>query len=189
MKNYFSYFLFGVLCFVQLSCKNKSSDVKHTIDTVYVIDSMFKDIDFVKLPSNVMVWRHNIEKVDTVIQGYSILFLLKDDGSFIFVEKNKYKAVIALEREVILKIENKPIGMNVNKIIQKSDFSEYIPKEELKKYILQSFWIKVANSQGVVLYINFCLPDTDICYMFELHFNNKGEMKIIPIDEGPMGED
>lgn len=189
MKHYFIYTTFGLLCFLQLSCANKLIATNSTIDTVYSIEPMFKDIDRAKLPRSFTITGGYTKKIDTVMQGYHISYLLANYGDFNFVEYYNDIPDFNQEREVVVNIDNSEIDMHVNKRLRKSDFIEYLPKEKITKRVLQSFWIESVNSKVVVLYISFCVIDSDDCYSFELHFNNKGEMKIIPIDEGPMGED
>lgn len=188
MKISFICYVLGLLCFVQLSCANKSNHIQQRVDTVYLNDSVFSDVDLHKLPSN-FVFNDHIERVDTTINGYHIVYTLRTSGEFHFVRYYGNLPVFTRDMEVLLSIDNDETGMHINRKIQKSNFSEYIPKTEIKKYDMCSFLIERVNKNGVILSPNFCLPDTDICYMFELHFNNAGEMKIVPIDEGSMGED
>ncbi|RHO50383.1 DUF4738 domain-containing protein [Tannerella sp. AM09-19] len=54
-----------------------------------------------------------------------------------------------------------------------------ISKEKIAKYSICSCNVdSVDKNERIFFNINLCMPDTDICYWFELSISNKGNIEI-----------
>ncbi len=81
-------------------------------------------------------------------------------------------------REIILDI--KYLQKNILRdVINRYFFSSYIPKEEIEKYSISYFNLdRIDNNEKIFFTISLCVPETDICYWFELSVSNKGDIEI-----------
>ena len=76
----------------------------------------------------------------------------------------------------------------LNRKIQRDDFRAFIPEKEIVRYSLSYFSIREARNNEIVFEISFCVPDTDVCYWFELIVSDNGDVKIneIIVEESDM---
>jgi hypothetical protein len=76
----------------------------------------------------------------------------------------------------------------LNRKIQQDDFRAFIPEKEIVRYSLSYFSIREARNNEIVFEISFCVPDTDVCYWFELIVSDNGDVKIneIIVEESDM---
>ncbi|MDR0894652.1 MAG: hypothetical protein LBN06_05050, partial [Prevotellaceae bacterium] len=54
----------------------------------------------------------------------------------------------------------------------------YIDKDEIYKYGIGHFSIEFVSEDSICFYLNVCMPDTDICYDFNLHIAKSGKVNI-----------
>jgi len=81
-------------------------------------------------------------------------------------------------REIILDLKYFKKSILSEKI-NRDFFSSYIPKEEIDKYSISYFNLdSIDNNEKIFFTISLCVPETDICYWFEISVSNKGDIEI-----------
>lgn len=131
-------------------------------------------------------------KRDTIVNNYHLSYIIRDNDEIIttypITEGKGLDTVYYAGREVFLDIKY-PNGEFLNKKINRSLFASYIPSKEIEKYSIYYFnYERVSKSNEIVFSISLCIPETDICYWFELYISNKNDIKIknISSDEDDM---
>lgn len=125
--------------------------------------------------------------VDSVIGSYHILYKTQDNGQIVTtypITDGKGKDTVCYASQDVLLTINKD-GKNIilNRKIQRDDFRFFIPKNEISKYCISNFKITDVTSTEIKFSINFCVPDTDVCYWFELIVSDNGNVKINEVVE------
>lgn len=121
-------------------------------------------------------------KRDTTINNYSVSYLIQNNKDVIatypIIDGKGLDTVYYSGSEVLLSIEYQSDKI-LQKKINRDFFQSYIPKEEIEKYSIYYFGLdKVDNNERLVFNISVCVPETDICYWFELFVSNKGNIEI-----------
>lgn len=84
-------------------------------------------------------------------------------------------------RDMLIHLINK---QNDTVTFRKVIFREYIHPEDYDIMIMQSVVLNVNSRKGVIpLMISLCQPDTDYCYNFDIHLDNKGKFVITGVSE------
>lgn len=120
---------------------------------------------------------------DTIIGSYHVLYKIQDNRQIIVKKYPGYNGeegdrVYYADQDVMLTINKDGKNILLNKKIQRDDFRSFMPKEEMSQYGICSFFIKDVTTDGVKFSINICIPDTDLCYPFELFILDSGDIKI-----------
>lgn len=124
--------------------------------------------------------------VDTVIGDFHISYVNKDNNNII-----RRQAVTGEGDSVLLEYADRSVFLNIhegrrtilsNKEINKFTFKSIIPKEEIEQYQLWFFQIKKVTNEGVLFELNICIPDSDICYFFELNITKNGDFTVTEVD-------
>ncbi len=104
---------------------------------------------------------------DTTINNIRVQTLLRNTDQFIIKgDTTKSNFMRYFVDELILNLAvNSEIIQN-RKLIQRTDFDEYIQEEDLPEYSIQNYRFIESNSNETVFYLTICQPDTDICYRF-----------------------
>lgn len=119
---------------------------------------------------------------DTTINNYYVSYIIQDNEDVIktlpVTDGKGLDTVYYAGREVILNIEylkDNVLHEKINRLF----FNSYIPKEEIEKYSISYFNLdRVDNNERFFFTISLCVPETDICYWFELSISNKGNIEI-----------
>lgn len=126
---------------------------------------------------------------DTIIGNYFISYLIKDNDNIISRQGITSEGDTILlkypDRSVILNLKRKDNGDTIlsNKEINKYIFESLIPKEDdINQYQLWFFEIKNVDVDKVTFDLNICIPDTDICYFFNLCVSDDGNITITEIE-------
>jgi hypothetical protein len=77
----------------------------------------------------------------------------------------------------------------LHKMINRELFNSYIPENEIVKYSISYFNVDKVNNTNIFFTISLCIPETDICYWFELAVSNKGDIEIKEITSDEEDED
>lgn len=64
------------------------------------------------------------------------------------------------------------------KEIKKTDFSSIISQNEMNKYMIINTYIKKVTQDGIVLSMNICIPESDICYPINLTIKSDGVINV-----------
>ncbi len=128
------------------------------------------------------IYHFDVIKVDTVAGDFHVSYKVQDDDQVITTYpitdgKGRDTAYYA-NREVVINVGKGGKNILSERKIRKLDFSSYIPQKEISKYCISYFKVESINSNGVTFSISFCIPDTDVCYWFEGHITNNGQIKI-----------
>lgn len=125
--------------------------------------------------------------VDSVIGRYRVLYKMQDNGQLVTtypITDGKGKdTVFYASQDIILTINKYGKNIILNRKIQRDDFRSFIPKNEISKYCISNFKITDVTTTGIKFSINFCVPDTDVCYWFELIVSDNGNVKINEVIE------
>ena len=175
-------FMVGYLLSSCNGTKNKINDEK-VRDSIGVdlsvkptqVERKHKDIHFESL------------SVDSIVGSYRILYKMQDNGQIVNTypitdEKGK-DTIYYASQDVILTINKDGKDIILNRKIQRDDFRSFIPKNEISKYCISNFKITDVTTTGIKFSINFCVPDTDICYWFEWIVSDNGHIKINEVIE------
>ncbi|WP_081698283.1 DUF4738 domain-containing protein [Bacteroides graminisolvens] len=167
--------------------KNKIND-KNTRDTISVdlsikpgqVERKHKVIPFESV------------NVDSIIGRYHVLYKTQDNGQVVtkypIIDGKGKDTVYYACRDMILTINKDGKDILLNRKIQQDDFRAFIPEKEIVRYSLSYFSIREARNNEIVFEISFCVPDTDVCYWFELIVLDNGDVKIneIIVEESDM---
>ncbi|MFV0538641.1 MAG: DUF4738 domain-containing protein [Dysgonomonas sp.] len=124
--------------------------------------------------------------VDTVIGDFHISYVKKDNENII-----RRQSVTGDGESVLLKYADSSVFLDIheggrtilsNKEINKFTFKSIIPKDEIEQYQLCFFEIEKVTNEGVLFVLNICIPDTDICYFFELNVSKNGDFIVTEIE-------
>ena len=120
---------------------------------------------------------------DTIIGEYRIFYKKVDNNEIIKIGREDKDTLYYANQEIFLTIKNGSENIVFNRKIQRNDFSSFIPKSEINNYYMSNFSINKVSLETLSFLINFCVPDTDNCYFFELIVRNDGNIKINEIIE------
>ncbi|MBN1182214.1 MAG: DUF4738 domain-containing protein [Bacteroidales bacterium] len=136
--------------------------------------------------ANTMEQLRIISTVDTTINNFNISYSLAESGDTIIKSGVDWQgdslSIDYLDRMVILNLMIDNTNIISNRIITKTDFSSIIPKEDIYKYQLWNFRIKSVSNNGVLFYVNTCIPDTDICYPIDIFVSLEGNFSYTLVD-------
>jgi hypothetical protein len=124
---------------------------------------------------------------DSIIGSYRVLYKTQDNGQIVTtypITDGKGKDTVCYaSQDVILTINKDGKNIILNRKIQRDDFRSFIPKNEISKYCISNFKITDVTTTEIKFSINFCVPDTDVCYWFELIVSDNGNVKINEVIE------
>lgn len=178
------------VCFVLSSCNqgNKSSLRITEKDTISKRDSDLKKDSLAKKSKDKNNTVHfSPIKVDTIIGDVHISYLIKDNENIVsttsFDDKGNVSITSYADRSVFISLRKNNKNILLNKEIKKTDFISIIPRKEINKYKLSSFQITKVDNEGVIFFVNICVPDTDNCFALNLVISNDGTFSVKQIDE------
>ncbi|TJZ53557.1 DUF4738 domain-containing protein [Sphingobacterium olei] len=122
-----------------------------------------------------------VSKRDTMVDNYSIRFKILQLRTEI-ASKNQMLDSKAFDNEIILTIlagNDKIIEQHINK----EDFKEFIPAEEMIYYQLSVFDFESYMNEEFCFFVNVCVPDTDICYTFNLFIDKNGKKRSVILED------
>ena len=189
MSRKYLFALIFVVGYLLSSCnetKNKIND-ENTRDTIGV-DLSIKPA---KVERKHKVIPFDSVNVDSIVGNYHVLYKTQDNGQVVTYPitdgKEKYTECYA-NGDVVLTINKDGKDILLNRKIQRDDFRAFIPEKEIVRYSLSYFSIREARNNEIVFEISFCVPDTDVCYWFELIVSDNGDVKIneIIVEESDM---
>lgn len=185
MNRKYLFTLMFIVGYLLLSCngtKNKINDEK-------VRDSI--GVDLSVKPTQVerkhKVIHFESVNVDSIVGSYRVLYKTHDNGQIVTtypITDGKGKDTVCYaSQDIILTINKDGKDIILNRKIQRDDFRSFIPKNEISKYCISNFKITDITTKGIKFSINFCVPDTDVCYWFELIVSDNGNVKINEVIE------
>lgn len=125
--------------------------------------------------------------IDSIVGSYHILYKMQDNGQLVTtypITDGKGKdTVYYASQDIILTINKDGKDIILNRKIQRNDFSSFIQENEISKYCISNFEIADVTTTEIKFSINYCVPDTDVCYWFELAVSNNGNVKINEVIE------
>ena len=174
MKRFYFYLM--ILVVFVTSCNNSetkkvaTSNITVSKDTVDTI--MAKPEQKQPLVNDTIIYESPIH-VDTIINKYHISYTVQDNDEVIITNGG----TVFAGREVLLEI--KYDGKNIlNRKIDRTDFSSYIPSKEIKNYSIYYFGLeRVEKDNTLTFEVSVCIPDTDISYEFELNVSSNGSIQ------------
>ena len=181
-----SIFVVGYLVSSCSGTKNKIND-ENTKDSMGVDLSIKPD----QVGKEHRVIPFEAENVDSIIGSYHVLYKTQDNGQIVtypITDGKEGNTEYYACGDVILTINKDGKDILLNRKIQRDDFRAFIPEKEIVRYSLSYFSIREARNNEIVFEISFCVPDTDVCYWFELIVSDNGDVKIneIIVEESDM---
>lgn len=169
-----------IVGFITISCnthQNKTPEGK--VDKSLSL-SLAEKAELVESKQKII--HYDLFNEDSVVGIYHILYRSQENGRIVTtypVTDGKGKDTICYAcQDVVLTITKNGKDILLNRKIQRDDFATFIPKNEISNYSLSNFSIKEVRNNETVFYISFCIPETDICYLFELIVSDNGSFKI-----------
>ncbi|MDO9154363.1 MAG: DUF4738 domain-containing protein [Paludibacter sp.] len=182
-------YLFTLMLIVEYLLLSSCNGTKNKINNEKARDSIGVGLSVksIQVERKQKVIPFEVINVDSVIGSYHILYKTQDNGQIVTtypITDGKGKDTVYYASQDILLTINKD-GKNIilNRKIQRDDFRSFIPKNEISKYCISNFKITDITSTEVKFSINFCVPDTDVCYWFELIVSDNGNVKINEVIE------
>ena len=180
------YFYLVVLSLTLTFCNSPEAKKTYKSDRIVSSDTINTTKQEQSLRKKEVISSDPIRK-DTSINKYHISYYIQDNDDIIktfpIVYGKGSDTVYYAEREVLLNIEYLKDNI-LHKKINKDFFKSYIPKEEIGKYHISYFNLDSVNKNETIFFnIVLCMPDTDMCYWFELSISNKGDIEIEEIYE------
>lgn len=74
------------------------------------------------------------------------------------------KTISYVDQDVVLTVTKDGKNVILNRKIQIDDFRSFIPENEIVNYGFTSFGIKEVMINQITFYLNYCIPESDICY-------------------------
>lgn len=181
MKKITIYTTFITIILFWISCNSQKNRSDNSNISVLYTDTMKKNAKSTNLIPPNEIYHSNPIKKDTIIGNYYISYTIQDNNEVIatypVVDRKGLDTTYYAGREVLLDFKYKQ-NLSLNKKITKMEFTSYIPKEDIHKYAIYYFDIEKEDNEGVVFSVSLCVPETDVCYWFELCITKKGEIKI-----------
>jgi hypothetical protein len=184
------------LVLAMISCNNTGT--KKTSNDVVIVSS--ENIDTSRL--NAMqkkpglqnkVYYSNPIKRDTIVSNYRISYIIQDNNEIIttypITDGKGLDTVYYAGREIILDVKYTQGEFFLQKKINRAFFSSYIPNKEISNYSISYFNLEqIANDEKIVFSVSLCVPETDICYWFELYVSSGDTIAIknITLEEEDM---
>lgn len=109
--------------------------------------------------------------VDTIVGRFHISYTVSDNEDIVAA-----KHYLTADRSIVLSVEREGKPLVSNKEIRKHDFDSIIPPNIITKAQLWNGFIWEHNDENVVVFINICIPDTDICHPILLSINSMGQL-------------
>ena len=169
------------------------SGTKNKINDENTRDSMGVDLSIkpAQVGKELRVIPFEAENVDSIIGSYHVLYKTQDNGQIVtypITDGKEGNTEYYACGDVILTINKDGKDILLNRKIQRDDFRAFIPEKEIVRYSLSYFSIREARNNEIVFEISFCVPDTDVCYWFELIVSDNGDVKIneIIVEESDM---
>lgn len=186
MKLIYNYCMIVTLClWAIISCKSNGTRL---VTTLSESDSV--QVDRVVTHKN--IYSEPQIKYDTVIDHYHIKYLVCDNDEIIvsypIIDGKGLDTAYYYGREVIIDIMWKQ-DVILHQTINKTLFTRYISQQNLPQYSISYFCIKNVNNDEVTFNVSICIPETDICYWFDLHVNRKGELTVVDITQNGESEE
>lgn len=180
MKRFYFY-LISLVVFIT-SCNNSetkkvvNSEIKVSRDT---IDTLIVKPEQKQPLVNDKIIHESPIHVDTIINKYHISYTVQDNDDVITDDNT---SSVFAGREVLLEIKHD--GKRIlNRKIDRTYFSSYIPSKEIKNFSIIRFCLeRVEKDNSLIFWVNICVPDTDYCYQFELNVSSNGSVKTQEID-------
>lgn len=179
MKSLFLTLFIVVLLIIGQSCNNQSPGIAQSIISKDTLETMVKKN---KSKPCEKIYLYDSKTVDTIMEGYHISYVSRDNDSVVISSVANEKGVDTSYyacRDIILTIKHEHDSSHV--VITRSRFAPFIPKEELDKYYINKFNIESVGNTGVTFYSNVCIPETDLCYFFQILISSKGNVQITDI--------
>lgn len=179
MKSLFLTLFIVILSMIGQSCNNHSPNTAQSNISKDTLDIMVKQNKFKPCEK---IYLYDSKTVDTIMEGYHISYVSRDNDSIVIssiANENKIDTSYYACRDIILTIEHEHDSSHV--IITRSMFAPFIPEEELDKYYINKFNIESVGNTGVTFYSNVCIPETDLCYFFQILISSKGNVQITDI--------
>lgn len=107
--------------------------------------------------------------VDTVLHQFHLLYKMQDNDGVVVTD---HYAIA--DRSIVLSVERAGKSLISNKEIRKQDFDSIIPREFFDKVQLHAGFIWEHNDENIVILINICVPDTDLCIPILLSIDSLG---------------
>lgn len=182
MKKIFFYLISLVL--IIISCNNSGTNKTSNsiIGSIKSIDTLETESKQEQSVLQKIIHHSNLIKRDTTVKNCHISYIIQDNDEVIttypVTDGKGLDTVYYAGREIILDIKYSN-GEFLNKKINKAFFASYIPNKEMQKYSISYFNLdNVDNNERIVFSISLCIPETDICYWFELYVASKENIKI-----------
>lgn len=124
---------------------------------------------------------------DTIIGDFFISYVIRDNDDFISKQvifgTGDTVQVDYADRSVFLDLRHSN-GQAIlsNKEINKYTFKSIVSQDDITQYQLWAFRIKKVEEEGVLFYLNICIPDTDICYFIDLYISKEGDITMSEIE-------
>ncbi|MDR1592542.1 MAG: DUF4738 domain-containing protein [Prevotellaceae bacterium] len=183
--------IFAVSTCILFACNSpKKNNLQEETNNPTDTSSVVKN-DTVSL-SEKTVHHFEVVTVDTVIGDYRIVYQHQNDNqivaTYLITDGKGKDTVYYANQEILLNIYKENTSVLSNRKIKRENFFSYIPQNEITKYCLTYFQPENVSSDNIVFSISFCIPDTDVCYWFELTVNTNGQIQIKELedDEGDM---
>lgn len=185
-----------LILFLILSCgsKNKTDNRESISNLSESIELNFQDIDLhnIYLESKETFKKREKNNVissppvffDTTVNNIQIQTLLRNTNEFIIrgdTTTSNFMKYLVDNLIVNLAVNNEIIQNR--KLIERTDFNEFISEAELPKYSITKYRFIESNSKETVFYLTICQPDTDICFRFRHILKYDGTIDIIELDE------
>lgn len=182
-------YLFTLMLIIGYLLLSSCNGTKNKINDEKVKDSI--SVDLSAKPSQVeknhKVMPFEYVNVDSVIGNYRVLYKTQDNGQIVTtypITDGKGKDTVCYATSDIILTINKN-GKNIisNRKILRDDFRSFIPEKEISNYRISNFSIKEVKNNEIVFDMSFCIPETDICYQFELIVSDNDNIKINEVIE------
>ncbi|NLI36881.1 MAG: DUF4738 domain-containing protein [Bacteroidales bacterium] len=174
---FFWIFIVGLM---ETSCNIRQNKVteRKTADSVS-LNVLKKDKN---IKSKHKVIHYDLFSVDSIVGNYHIQYKSQENGKMIIthpITDGKGNDTIYYAcQDVVLDVAKDGQKRFINKRIQIDDFRAFIPKNEISKYCISNFKMTDVTTSYIKFSINICMPETDICYWFNLIVSDSGDFNI-----------
>jgi len=180
MNSKFLIFWLFIVGFIAISCNThqKRTSGRKVDDSISA--NLSEKVKMIESKQKVI--HYDLFNEDSIVGSYHILYRSQENGKIVTtypITDGKGKDTVCYTcQDVVLTITKNGKDILLNRKMQRDDFEIFIPKNEISNYSLSNFSIKEVRNSETVFDISFCIPETDICYLFELIVSDNGSFKI-----------
>ena len=173
---FFYILLLGIFALFSV-CHKESAKRNQDLKKNMGIHTFYSNQEFHKIKKYI----YPIEIVDSIIGDYQISYKYLINANELipssYTIEQTGDTLYYAETDILLCLKKNDV-IYFSKKISKTDFCPFLEKKDIPRYSINKMLIEEIKNDSVSLFVNLCIPDTDICYDFIVIIRDDGSMNI-----------